>query len=34
MSMHVSAEAWPAAQPFLEHVKSAIAQSRTQVAAA
>jgi hypothetical protein len=34
MSMHISADAWPAAQPFLEHVESAIAQSRAQVAAA
>jgi hypothetical protein len=33
MSMHVSPEAWPAAQPFLERVEAAIAQSRTQVAA-
>jgi hypothetical protein len=34
MSMHVSPEAWPAARPFLEHVETAIAQSRTPAAAA
>jgi hypothetical protein len=28
MSMHVSADAWPAAEPFLDHVASAIAECR------
>ena len=34
MSMHVSPEGWPAAQPFLDRVASAIAESRSAAAAA
>ncbi len=34
MAMHISPEAWPGAQPFLEHVASAIADSRKEAAAA
>jgi hypothetical protein len=34
MSLHISPEAWPAAEPFLDHVATAIAQSRSQPAAA
>lgn len=33
MAMHISPEAWPAAQPFLEHVAAAIQDSQQSRAA-